>query len=159
MPPRTIEMRPIEPPPFLTFEQIEKITGALAVRYRGFLRVGEHFLVAGEALPDAWTIVVTFENADRSLHLPVELAMLPAENPGMRIDGARDALVDFADFFFDSYFRGGRDVTLPLDWMPVPFGEFTLRARGWERNLLLEDAADRLLAGEPVEAVMESLRR
>ncbi len=121
-----------------------------------FLRDGERFaLKAHETASDAWTLSVAFDNADSSLHLPLELALVAAENPKLSNDEARDLLIDFVGYFFERYFEGDRQVTLPLDWQKMPFGEYTIRARGWERNLMLEHAADRLLAGEAIDDVIQ----
>ncbi len=143
--------------PFISIELSTAIRDALRHRHGAFLRPGERFEVRGESHGDAWGVEITFENADRSLHLPVEVAFLLTDNPGCKEDEARDVMLDFADYFFDAYFRGAREVTLPLDWASFPYGEYTVRARGWERNLKLEDAADKLLAGHPVDDVVASL--
>lgn len=127
-----------------------KVAQGLQQRHGRYLKSGEIFQVSGKAEPDAYIVCVTFANSDHSLHLPVEVALVHKENPRCTPDEARDALVDFVDYYFDRYFKGARHVTLPIDWKDFPFGEFTLRARGWERNKKLEDAADRLLAGQPV---------
>ena len=119
------------------------------------LQHGELFNISGKAEPDAYIICITFQNEDASLHLPVEVALVHKENPRCTVDEARDVLVDFVDYYFDRYFKGARHVTLPIDWKDFPFGEFTLRARGWERNKKLEDAADRLLAGQPIDQPLD----
>ena len=143
---------------FLSAEFIETMEETLRRRYARYLADGEGFTVTGEVAEDAWTVCVTFENGDRSLHLPVEAALVVAENPRMNNTQARDVLVDFVDYYFDRYFKSARLVTLPIDWKDVPFGECTVRVRGWEKNLMLEEAADRLLAGEPVESVLPQRR-
>ena len=137
--------------PFLTEQTTGKVEQGLQNRYGRFLQDGERFKVTGKSEDDAWTICVTFENTDQSLHLPVEVVLMVNENPQCTTDQARDTLVDFIDYYFDRYFKGARHVTLPIDWKAIPFGEYTIRARGWERNLKLEVAADRLLAGGSVD--------
>lgn len=138
--------------PLLDTPYKAKVHAALLKRYARFLQPGERFLLAaGDIAHDAWTLAVTFENRDRSVHLPVEMALVAAENPKLDNDEATDVLVDFLDFVFDSYFREAREATLPVDWDKFTFGEFVVRARGWERNLKLEQAADRLLAGESID--------
>ena len=131
------------------------VVQGLQQRHGHHLVHGERFAVSGATESDAVTITVTFENADRSQHLPVEAALLRADNPRMSDVEARDILVDFVDYYFDRYFKGARQVTLPVDWKVFPFGEHSIRARGWERNLKLEEAADRILAGEPPDSVRE----
>ncbi len=142
--------------PLLNEEYVARLESTLLKRYGRYLQHGDRFaVVRSEAAADAWTLAVTFENADQSLHLPVELALVGSENPKLRNDEARDVLIDFLDYVFDRYFQGGRQITLPLDWAALPFGEYSVRARGWEKNMRLEHAADRLLAGEPVEDVLD----
>lgn len=142
------------PRPLMTAEFEQRFLAELQKRSARYLRTGEHFQVVQHEIEEgAWTLSLLFENADRSLHLPVELAVVATENPKLTNDDARDVLVDFVGYFFDKYFHEAREVTLPLDWAPLRFGEFTVRARGWERNLHLEDLADRLLAGEAPEAL------
>jgi hypothetical protein len=137
--------------PFITIEFAAKAEQSLLTRYGRFLQPGEVFRVTGTSELDAWTLQVVFENEDRSTHLPIDLALLASENPQSTDDGARDTLIDFVDYFFDRYFRGARHITLPIDWTEYPFGELRVRARGWEKNLKLEEAADRILAGESAE--------
>lgn len=140
--------------PLMTPAFEDKFMEALRKTSEPFMQPGEHFRVLQHAIEDgAWTLSVAFENGDRTLHLPVELAIAALDNPPLTNEAARDVLIDFLGYFFESYFREARDVTLPLDWAPVRFGDFMLRARGWEKNLLLEELADRLLAGEPPEAL------
>jgi len=142
--------------PLLTPELVSKLEATLLKNYGRYLEYGELFRVTHfDIAPDAWQLSVTFENADRTLHLPVELALVAAENPRLRDDEARDVLIDFLDYVFDRYFQGSRAITIPLDWAALPFGEYSVRARGWEKNMKLEEAADRLLAGEPVEDVFD----
>jgi hypothetical protein len=140
----------------MTPEFEAKALAALRQRYAAFIRRDEDFRIAShEVESDAWTLSVVFESADRSLHLPVDVALLAADNGKMANDDARDALVDFVDYFFDRYFRESREATLPIEWAPLTFGEFTVRARGWEKNLRLEELADKLLEGEPIEHLIK----
>ena len=136
----------------MTDEFETKFLSELTRKSMPFLRSGERFVVGDHSIEEgAWSLTVTFHNTDRSLFLPVELGVVASENPRLNNDEARDVMVDFVDYFFERYFRDAREVTLPIDWGTVPFGEFTLRARGWEKNLRLEELADRLLAGEPID--------
>ena len=124
----------MERKPFMPADFVAKAEAALQNRYGGYLSMGELFKVTGKAELDAWTVCVTFENADQSLHLPVEVALVISDNPRCTAEAARDTLIDFVDYYFDRYFKGARHVTLPIDWKSFPFGEHTIRARGWERN-------------------------
>ncbi|HIA01120.1 MAG TPA: hypothetical protein EYN66_04320 [Myxococcales bacterium] len=137
--------------PFIDLEYAVKAEQALLTRYGRFLKEGEVFKVTGTSEDDAWGLKVVFENTDRSLHLPMDVVLVARENPGLTRDDARAALVDFVDYFFDRYFQGAREITLPIDWAEFPFGDHKVRARGWEQNLKLENAADRLLAGESID--------
>ncbi|MFT5432411.1 MAG: hypothetical protein ACI9OJ_003110 [Myxococcota bacterium] len=138
--------------PYLTDEFVAKLRGALIERHAIHLRAGENFhTIDGEAGTDAWSLMVVFQNEDRSLYLPVEAAIVAVDNPEVKPQEARDLLADFIDYYFGEYFKGHREITLPLDWLPLTFGEFHLRVRGWEKNKALEDMADRLLAGEFVD--------
>ena len=93
-----------------------------------------------------------FQNRSRTLHLPIDMAVVAADNDKLSDEDARDLLVDFIDYFFDEYFRESRNATLPIDWEKLTFGGHAIRVRGWERNLALEEAADKLLAGEQLQA-------
>lgn len=137
--------------PFIDLEFAVKAEQALLTRYSRFLKEGDVFKVTGTAEDDAWGLKVVFENTDRSLHLPIDAVLVARENPKLTSDDALAALVDFVDYFFDRYFQGAREITLPIDWAEFPFGEYRIRARGWEKNLKLENAADRLLAGDSID--------
>ena len=143
--------------PFFPVALRDKFISALKKRHQGYLRAGESFAAEAEVMPDGWTLKTTFQSKDRSTYLPVELVFLQADNPGVKDEDARDALMDFADYFFAEYFRDSREVTLPIDWKAFPFGELTIRARGWERNLKLEQAADLLLAGASLTDIQDKL--
>ena len=142
--------------PLLSEEFSDKFQLEFHKRYAGHLRHGERLRIANHAIEEgAWTLSVIFENPDRSLHLPVDVALVGSDNPKLSHDEARDVLVDFIDYFFDRYFRDAREVTLPLDWAGFPFGDYTVRARGWEKNLRLEELADKLLEGEPIDHLVK----
>ena len=146
--------------PFLTPEMMKDVNDALTKRYEAYLQPGERLhCVSGIDESDAWTIKVVFENADKSVHLPLEVAGRRMDLAGIKAPDARGILIDFVGFFFDRYFRGGRTTTLPLDWQEMPFGEYTLFVRGWQRNLQLEEAADRLLAGEAIDEFLSPRER
>ena len=89
----------------------------------------------------------------------MEVAARRVDLPGVKPDEARGLLIDFVGYFFDRYFKGGRSTTLPIDWQELPFGEHTVFARGWQRNMQLEEAADRLLAGETVDEFLSARER
>ena len=133
--------------PFFPKSLKDKFLAALLKRHGSYVRQGERFEVEAGVMADGWELKVTFQNADKSTWLPVEMVLLQQDNPGIKDEDARDALMDFADYFFGEYFRDAREVTLPIDWQAFPFGELTIRAKGWERNLKLEQAADLILSG------------
>jgi hypothetical protein len=137
--------------PFVSLEFVAKVEQALLIRYGRFLKTGEVFRVNGQSDKEAWSLQIVFENEDRSRHLPIDVAMVVGDNPKCTDDAARTTLVDFVDYFFDRYFQGAREITLPIDWAEFPFNNRKVRARGWEKNLKLEDAADRILAGESID--------
>jgi len=141
--------------PFFPATLKDKFINALKKRHASYLRPGERFDASAEVMSDGWGFKVTFQNNDQSTWLPVELVLLQQDNPGIKDGDARDALMDFADYFFGEYFRDAREVTLPIDWKPFPFGELTIRAKGWERNLKLEQAADILLSGGDLSSMDE----
>jgi len=139
---------------------MNEVNTALLKRYEAYLQPGERLhLVSGQDESDAWTVKVVFENADKSVHLPLEVAARRVDLPGVKPDEARGLLIDFVGYFFDRYFKGGRSTTLPIDWQELPFGEHTVFARGWQRNMQLEEAADRLLAGETVDEFLSARER
>jgi hypothetical protein len=146
--------------PFLPKDFLDKANEFLSKRYSPYLQPGEIIRIeSGKAESDAWTIKIVFETADRSLHLPLEIAARRVDMPNTEADEARDLLLDFAAHFYDRYFRGGRTETLPLDWLPFPVEDQTVYARGWERNMRLEEAADRFLAGEQVDDLLTPLEK
>ena len=140
--------------PFLSPAVRKQVLAVLTRRYAPRLRHDETFTIEGNAAPDAYTLTVALKNHDESSYLPVEMALVVSENPLMSMDEARASLLDFAGHFFDEYFRTARETTLPIDWEKIPFGELSIRARGWERNRKLEEAADRLLAGESIDDLL-----
>lgn len=113
------------------------------------------FTFRAEGRREATRVVVSFtiERSDRSVHYPME-AGVAFESNDPKPDDVEEALwtaIDFLHYYLNEYLRSHGEILLPLDWMPVPFGERHVFARGWERNLALEEAADRWLAGDPVE--------
>jgi len=141
--------------PFLPKDFLDKANETLAKKYGPYLQPGEVIRIeSGKAESDAWTIKIIFETADRSVHLPLEMAARRIDMPNTKSDEARDLLLDFAGHFYDRYFKGGRTETLPLDWQPFTIGDHTVYARGWERNMRLEEAADRFIAGEQIDDLL-----
>ena len=87
----------------LTPDVVEKVIAELHKRHARFLRPGERFEVSDGQIPgDAWSVQITFQNADASVFLPLELALTLAENPKLKNDEARDLLIDFGDYYFDN---------------------------------------------------------
>ena len=146
--------------PFLPDALIPEVDAALLKRYQGYLQPGESVrVVSGEADADAWTLQVVFENADKTVRLPLEAAVQRTDLPETNPEEVRGILLDFVGHFFDRYFKGGRVATLPIDWQEFPAGEHTVYARGWQRNLQLEEAADRFLAGEAIDEFLSPRER
>lgn len=111
------------------------------------------FLAEGWREPTRVIVRFTLERPDKSLHYPMEAGVtLPddAVGPG-DVEDAMWLAIDFLAWYVDQYLHSRGEALLPLDWKAMQFGERELYARGWERNLALEEAADRWLAGEPVE--------
>lgn len=103
--------------------------------------------------PTRVVVCFTLENHDRSLHYPME-AGVTLETDDPKQDEMEEAMwlaIDFLGYYVEQWLRSRGEVLLPLDWKQVQFGDRQLFARGWERNLALEEAADRWLAGEPVD--------
>ena len=107
-------------------------------------------------------VIVRFTVArpDKTLHYPMEAGVpLSDESEDERvrekdatkqIEKAMWLAVDFLGFYLEKYLASGREVMLPLDWKAMRFADDVVYARGWERNLALEEAGDAWLAGEAV---------
>ena len=126
--------------------------------------------VEGWREPTRVIVRLTLSRPDKSLHYPMEagVALPPevgdgrSESDAAAIERAMWLAVDFLGYYVERYLESGRETLLPLDWGAVSFGDHEIFARGWERNLALEEAGDRWLAGEPVdlpESVADRRRR
>ncbi len=103
---------------------------------------------------------LTVQSHDKSLHYPMEAAAAVDDDSPLVVDEALGVALDFLGFYLGEYVTSDGEVLLPLDWQAFTFGDREVFARGWERNLALEEAADRFLAGEPIdeEALGRSVR-
>jgi hypothetical protein len=133
-------------------ELSRRIEDRLREQHRGPLAP---FRFRAEGWRELTRVIVRFtlERPDKTLHYPMEAGVTLTEDEPTAED-VQDALwlaIDFLGWYVEQYLQSHGESLLPLDWKAVHFGERELFARGWERNLALEEAADRWLAGEPVE--------
>ena len=125
---------------------------------------GLRFRAEGWREPTRVLVRFTLERPDKTLHYPME-AGVTLEDDDVGANAVEEALwlaIDFLGWYVEQYLHSRGESLLPLDWKAMQFGERELYARGWERNLALEEAADRFLAGEPVdvpECVEDRVRR
>lgn len=122
------------------------------------------FQAEGWREPTRVIVRFTLERPDKSLHYPMEAGVTLEDNDAgaAEVEDAMWLAIDFLAWYVEQYLRSGGETLLPLDWKAMQYGERELYARGWERNLALEEAADRWLAGEAVEVrecVEDRLRR
>ena len=94
---------------------------------------------------------ITVQRRDKSLHYPMEAAVLIGDDSKAVVEESLWLAFDFLGYYLGEYVASGGEVLLTLDWKLVTFGDREVYARGWERNLALEDAADRFLAGEEID--------
>ena len=110
--------------------------GTARIRLEGW-RTGDKIIVKG-----------TLARPDKTLHYPMEAGVLLEKGTREEIDEAVALAVDFLAYYVEQYLDSDGEVLLPLDWKAISFGDREVFAKGWERNLALEEAADSWLAGD-----------
>jgi len=106
------------------------------------------FALESELFSNKFILRLTLSTPDRVWHYPMEAGCsLTTDSPTEEREKVL-AAVDFLGHVVAEYLESGGERLLPLDWMEFDYLGTPVFARGWERNALVEDAADRLLAGE-----------
>jgi hypothetical protein len=127
------------------------IAAAMDTRFVTFLR-DEHFEVSGRV--EATFVEMNVVLADRTgtFRYAMDFRAALIEN-GIAEAGALDLLADFAEYYLDQYFEGGRDLLMPLDFQPYDVEDKVVFARGDITNPSLEKMAEDILAaGVPLTA-------
>jgi hypothetical protein len=131
-------------PFFFPAEDNATIVRSLEGRYGKWLD-GERFSALGRVEPGWVELTVTLDRLDRSFRYVMDFRAAVVENNVTEAE-ARDLVVDFAGYYLDQYFEGGRGVLLPLDFQPYELGMHVVYGRGDVTNPLLDDEADAILA-------------
>jgi hypothetical protein len=131
-------------------EVARQIEAALATRHQAEL-ANTHVRVEGHREGQRLFARLTLTRDDKSLHYPMEAGKSLVGDTREEEEDTLALLVDFLADYLAEYLGSRGEVLLPIDWARMQFGDEELFARGWERNLALEEAADRWLAGEEVE--------
>lgn len=137
-------------------EMAAKVEATLHDLHRARLRDARFHV---EAFLEENRVVVRFTLAtpDKSLHYPMEAGCVLETDDAAEIEEKLELATDFLGYYVQEYLDSDGEVLLTIDWKEHSFGGQAVYARGWERNLALEDAADRFLDGETLND--DELRR
>jgi hypothetical protein len=92
------------------------------------------------------TAKILIRNADKSFFYPIEGRMMYAEQ-NLKLDDAREFLLDFMDAYVKEYLSGGEETYLAIDWSTYTCEGVELQLRGQILNYRIEELGDQLLAG------------
>lgn len=92
-------------------------------------------------------VKVTLKTADKSYVYPIEARMLYADQ-GLKMDEARDFLIDFVDAYLQEYLSAGEETYLTIDWSDYNCDGVELQMRGQIFNEKLEELADQWINGK-----------
>jgi hypothetical protein len=68
----------------------------------------------------------------------------------LKIDEARDFLLDFMDAYVQEYLSGGEEIYLTIDWATYDCDGIELQLRGQILNSQLEELADQMINGSEI---------
>jgi hypothetical protein len=88
---------------------------------------------------------IIIRNADKSFFYPIEGRMMFAEQ-NLKVDDAREFLLDFMDAYVKEYLSGGEETYLAIDWSTYTCDGVELQLRGQVLNYKIEELGDQLLA-------------
>ena len=94
-------------------------------------------------------VKVTLRTADKSFSYPIEGRMMFADQD-LKIDEARDFLLDFMDAYVQDYLSGGEETYLTIDWATYDCDGIELQLRGQILNSQLEELADQMINGSEI---------
>ncbi len=137
----------------LAREDREAILGLLEARYGSHL-TAERMSLDGRVEPGFVELRFCLDRLDETFRYAIEIRVSTVEN-AISDAVARDTAVDFLGFCLDEYFKAERDLYLPLDFQPYPFGEHTVHARGDVTNPYLDRLADEILESGKVRGPHE----
>jgi hypothetical protein len=126
-------------------EQKKTLAEMLERKYGSWLGK-RYFEVEGHLDGPALYLKVTLKTADRSFVYPIEARMLYADQD-MKMDQARDFLLDFIDAYLQEYLSGGEETYLTIDWSSYECDGIELQMRGQILNEKLEELADQWMNG------------
>ncbi len=126
-------------------EQKKTLAEMLERKYGSWLGK-RYFEVEGHVDGPALNLKVTLKTADRSFVYPIEARMLYADQD-MKMDQARDFLLDFIDAYLQEYLSGGEETYLTIDWSNYDCDGIELQMRGQILNEKLEELADQWMNG------------
>ncbi len=128
-------------------EYSSRILELMGQRHGSALR-GERFSVEGRIEGDTLRARVTLASQDRTYVYTMDAAVKVDPKKNLDVVAGLDLCLDFLDWYLGEFFRGEREVLLPLDWQPHRFGEHEVHARGDLKNEVLDDLADAWLRGD-----------
>lgn len=131
--------------PFLAIEYAE-IETTLQRKYAVFAGK-RRFKLEGQANGQSVALTLTLKNDDQSFFYPVE-GQIAHHEQGLSQRNAAEMLLDLMDSYFQEYLVNGGEIYLPLDWQEYEVEGIKMQLRGQVQNLLLENMADALLAGQ-----------
>jgi hypothetical protein len=105
-----------------------------------------YFEVDGHLDGPSLYLKITLKTADRSYVYPIEGRMNFADQD-MKVDEARDFLLDFMDAYVQEYLSGGEETFLTIDWSTYDCDGIELQLRGQIFNENLEALADQWIEG------------
>lgn len=126
-------------------EQKKTLAEMLERKYGNWLGK-RYFEVEGHLDGPALYLKVTLKTSDRSFVYPIEARMLYADQD-MKMDQARDFLLDFIDAYLQEYLSGGEETYLTIDWSSYECDGIELQMRGQILNEKLEELADQWMNG------------
>ncbi len=132
-----------------SIEESAVIAQALDARFAEHLQA-EHFEVTGRVEATFIELNVVLANRQGTMRYAMDFRAALLENL-LDEAGARALGLDFAEYYLDQYFGGGRDLLLPLDFQPYEVEDKVVFARGDITNPALDAVAEAILdAGVPL---------
>ena len=125
------------------------ITAQLLERKYGAWLGQRYVEVESQSDGSALMMKITLKNRDKSYVYPIE-GRINFADQDMKVDDARDFLVDFMDAYIQEFLSGGEETYLTIDWSNYDCDGVELQLRGQILNVMLEELADRLINGSEV---------
>jgi hypothetical protein len=125
-------------------EKNQEVANLFEKKYGTWL--GQRFFEVTSATQSAVvTVKVTLRNADKSFFYPIE-GRIQFEDQDMKVDDARNFLLNYIDAYIEEFLTGGEETYLPIDWANYDCEGLELQLRGQILNIKLEEQADQLLS-------------